>query len=258
MWPEIADFWSCAKLCELLVPKEAKLISWALKAGWLCYFIFDTGLKLGTTYMGSRLGQQSPYSFILKVKSFLSECWGEGLPSFLSNSRFRAKLSEELQRKLCGFLKGSGCCSKDQTKGLSLAGDRPLLIHAQGWKQQWSLSVSALGASWNDPAASSMPSLGCCSCSFVVDLHRRGVPFSAHSQPCLHPCCHGKLLPNEAITIYRNRILLSPVLTPADTSECGMNTVSSFLNEVAQIGASLLIQGDLCLEDCNFFSCGIH
>lgn len=73
---------------------------------------------------------------------------------FSSSNRFRAKPSEELQRKLCGFLTGLGW-SKDQPKGLSLVRDGPLLIHAQGWKQQSSPSGGALAASWNDPAACS-------------------------------------------------------------------------------------------------------
>lgn len=71
---------------------------------------------------------------------------------FSNKSRFRAKPSEELQRKLCGFLTGSGW-SKDQTQGLSLLRDGPLLIHAWGWEQEQSLSAGALGASWNDPAS---------------------------------------------------------------------------------------------------------
>lgn len=65
---------------------------------------------------------------------------------FSSSSRFRAKPSQELQRELCGFLTGSGW-SKHQPKGLSLVRGGPLLIRAQSWKQQSSLSGGALAAS---------------------------------------------------------------------------------------------------------------
>lgn len=72
---------------------------------------------------------------------------------------------------------------------------------------------------------------GCCSCSLAGGAAWERGSLLCPLMASLWPRCHGKLRYNEAIAMYRNQILLSQVLTPADTSECGMNTVSSFWSE---------------------------
>lgn len=165
--------------------QRGKTYLWLLKACWPCCFIFDTGLKLGNILWEAGWDSRLLKDLLLSWRVFPLSDEERDCLKFSSSSRFRAKPSQELQRELCDFLNGSRW-SKHQPKGLSLVRGGLLLICAQSWKQQSSLSGGALAASWNGPAACS--AWGAALAPLLVGLQGRGVPFSAHSWPSLHPC----------------------------------------------------------------------
>lgn len=131
-------------------------------------------------------------------------------------------------------------------------------LSGQGCPRAGSSSAASQEVPLVLPEMTQLPARDAALAPLLGDLHGRGIPFSAHSWLSPHPCCHGKLLQNEAIKICRNQILLSEVLPPADTSECGMNTVSSFWNEGFSISNWDQFPLSWGLKFFFFFSCRIH